>query len=188
MKYNISPSYLSNLIPIPQENRYPLRNRHDIPTIHSRTSLYQESFLPSVIRQWNSLPENVKTSPTLPIFKRRLSPNIQKPPIYYSVGNRRGQVLHTRLRLECSALNYDLHRKSIVEHPYCSCGEIETTKHFLFSCSNYSVLRQLMFSNLPCPPTYNNLMFGSENLTAESNTYTFLQVQKFIIASKRFSA
>ena len=81
MKQNISPSYLTSLIPIPQENRYPLRNRNDIPTIQSRTSLYQESFLPSVIRQWNSLPEDVKSSPTLSIFKHRISLNMQKPPV-----------------------------------------------------------------------------------------------------------
>ena len=138
MKQKITPSYLTNLIPIPQENRYPLRNRNDIPTIQTRTSLYQESFLPSVIRQWNLLPENVKSSQTLPIFKHRISPNMQKPPIYYSVGNRLGQILHSRLRLECSSLNYDLHRKSIVESPNCACGEIETTRHFLFSCSSYN--------------------------------------------------
>ena len=188
MKQNISPSYLTNLIPIPQENRYPLRNRNDIPTIQSRTSLYQESFLPSVIRQWNSLPEDVKSSPTLSIFKHRISLNMQKPPVYYSAGSRLGQILHSRLRLECSSLNYDLHRKSIVEHPYCACGEIETSKHFLLSCPSHNVLRQALFSNLPCPLTYNNLILGSENLTVESNTYLFLQVQRYIIASKRFSA
>ena len=188
MKQKITPSYLTNLIPIPQENRYPLRNRNDIPTIQTRTSLYQESFLPSVIRQWNLLPENVKSSQTLPIFKHRISPNMQKPPIYYSVGNRLGQILHSRLRLECSSLNYDLHRKSIVESPNCACGEIETTRHFLFSCSSYNALRQTMFGNLPCPLTYNNLMLGSENLTIESNTFIFLQVQRYIIASKRFTA
>ena len=123
----------------------------------------------------------------LSIFKHRLNLNMQTPPVYYSVGCRLGQILHSRLRLECSSLNYDLHRKSIVEHPYCACGEIETAKHFLLSCPSYDLLRQTFFSNLPCPLTYNNLILGSENLTVESNTYLFLQVQRYIIASKRFS-
>ena len=47
-------------------------------------------------------PKTSKLVQPLPIFKHRLSPNIQKTPIYYSVGNIRGQVLHTRLILECS--------------------------------------------------------------------------------------
>ena len=115
MKQNISPLYLTELIQIPLDNAYTLRNsNYDTPTIQSRTTLYQESSLPSVIRQWNSLPIDIRSSPTLPIFKRRLGTNIQKPPTYYSVGTRRGQVLQARLRLECSSLNYDLYRKSII--------------------------------------------------------------------------
>ena len=176
------------MIPIQPDNIYTLRNNRDTPTIQSRTALYQESFLPSVIRQWNSLPINIRLSPTLPIFKSRLSTNMQKPPIYYYVGNRRGQVLHARLRLECSSLNHDLFRKSIINDPSCVCGEMETTKHFLLSCSTYNDLRHSLFSNLPCQLTLNNLMYGSENLSTELNTVLFLQVQKYIIASKRFSA
>ena len=126
--------------------------------MQSRTTLYQKSFLPSVIRQLNSLPINIRLCPTLPIFKRRLSTNMQKPPTYYSVVNRRGQVLHASLRLECSSLNYDLYRKSIINDPSCVCGEVETTKHFRLSCPTYDDLRHSLFSNLPCPPTLNNLM------------------------------
>ena len=188
MKQNISPSYLTELIPIPLDNTYTLRNSRDTPTIQARTTLYRESFLPSVIRQWNSLPIDIRSSRTLPIFKHRLSTNIQKPPTYYSVGNRRGQVLHARLRLECSSLNYDLYRKSIINDPSCACGEVETTKHFLLSCSIYDDLRHTLFSTLPCPLTLNNLMYGSEHLTTELNTDLFLKVQKYIIASNRFLA
>ena len=187
MKQNISPLYLTELIPIPLANAYTLRNSNDTPTIQSRTTLYQESFLPSVIRQWNSLPIDIRSSPTLPVFKRRLGTNIQKPPTNYSVGTRRGQVLHARLRLECSSLNYDLYRKSIIDDPSCACGEVETTKHFLLNCAIYDAQRHSLFSNLPCPLTLNNLMYGSEHLTIELNTDLFLQVQKYIIASKRFS-
>ena len=68
-------------------------------------------------------------------------------PVYYSAGSRLGQILHSRLRLECSSLNYDLHHKSIIEHPYCAYGEIETSKHFLLSCPSHNVLRQALFSN-----------------------------------------
>ena len=186
MKQNMSPNYLTELIPI-QENTYNLRNNRDIPTIHTRTTLYQESFLPSVIRQWNALPIDVRSSPTLPIFKRCLSINIQKQPTYYSVGKRRDQILHARLRLDCSSLNYDLYRKSIINEPTCACGEVETTKHFFLSCPVYDELRHSLFSNLPCPLTLTNLLYGSEHLTTELNTDLFLQVQKYIVASKRFS-
>ncbi len=44
MKTNITPAYLSNLIPDQTQHRYRLRNDADIPLIHARTNLYQTRF------------------------------------------------------------------------------------------------------------------------------------------------
>ncbi len=99
MKNNMTPVYLTNLIPDQTQHRYRLRNDNDIPLIHARTNLYQNSFLPSTIREWNSLPADVRHSETLPSFKYKLNKNLRKPPSYYSSGDRLGQVLLTRIRL-----------------------------------------------------------------------------------------
>ena len=60
MFHGITPSYLSDLIPINNQNRYNLRNISNVPFIHARTQLYKNSFLPSVIRDWNNLPDNIR--------------------------------------------------------------------------------------------------------------------------------
>lgn len=187
MKNNFTPSYLSDLIPSPQQMRYPLRNVENIPPIYSRTSLFSSSFLPSVIRDWNSLPLDTRHSPSVEAFKASLNRNKQKSPHHYSYGSRRGQILHARLRLGCSSLNYDLQRRSLVESPLCMCGSVETASHFLVHCNIHSHIRAKLFSDIPCPTTINNLLYGNEHLTSDENISVFENVQKFIIASKRFT-
>ena len=57
MKNNLTPTYLSSLVPesVGQTFRYNLRNSNDLLTIDVRTSLYSNSFLPSTVRDWNNL-------------------------------------------------------------------------------------------------------------------------------------
>ena len=124
--------------------------------------------------------------PTLSTFKLHLNSNIQKPPEYYKVGSRFGQIHHTRLRLNCSSLHFDLHRKNIINDPHCSCGAIETPNHYLTECSNYALQRRTYLTNLPCPLILNIMLYGSDRLSLRENWLIFLNVQQFIVASKRF--
>lgn len=187
MKNELCPTYLNNLIPNNPNNRYQFRNT-TIPSIQCRSELYRNSFLPSVIIEWNQLPVDVKTSQSLSIFKHKLNLHLPKPPLYFNIGSREGQVLHARIRLGCSALNFDLHRKSIINSPLCRCGAIETPTHYLLLCPLYHTQRLRYLSNLPCPLLLNNLIYGNDNLTVEQNKYVFYKVQQYLTASKRFSA
>jgi len=67
------------------------------------------------------------------------------------------------------------------------CGESESVQHFLLSCPRYDALRQRFLQNLPCPLTHNNLLYGKENLTRAQNEHIFLNVQRYIVATKRFN-
>ena len=62
MKNNLTPPYLSSLVPqtVGQTTRYSLRNSNDLQTIQSRTTLYSNSFLPSTFRDWNNLTPEVR--------------------------------------------------------------------------------------------------------------------------------
>ena len=57
MYNNLTPDYLSSLVPssVNEASHYNLRNANDVQTINARTALYFNSFLPSVIREWNSI-------------------------------------------------------------------------------------------------------------------------------------
>ena len=109
----LTPDYLRDLVlPLVQEaSNYNLRNSDHIQTFHANTNLFYNSFLPSTIRAWNSLPNDVKLSSSVAAFKYRLNMNINKPPRYFNCGTRMGQILHARLRFDCSSLNAHLYRK-----------------------------------------------------------------------------
>ena len=190
MHNNLTPNYLSSLIPQQVEaiSRYNLRNAQDIRNIRTRTSLYYNSFLPSTLRQWNDLSSETRQSTSLNSFKRLLKMDKISVPQYYYYGNRKAQMLHTRLRTGCSALNFDLFIKNISDSPMCVCGSIENVQHFFFHCNLFHRQRVLLLnavSNL-CTPTVNVLLQGDQSLTNETNANIFQHVHDFIISSKRF--
>ena len=67
---HLTPLYLSSLIPpsISDMSRYNLRNSDQLQTFDSQTNSYYNSFLPSAVRTWNSLPAEVKQSQTTHSF------------------------------------------------------------------------------------------------------------------------
>ena len=116
--------------------------------------LHQDmSFLPSVVRDWNNLPEQAKQLDSVNSFKSYLNRDRASIPKYYYVGSRKSQILYTRLRTNCSCLNHDLSLKNIVDSPLCRCGNIETTYHFFFFLS---LLRTAEFRALHCHWTTSN--------------------------------
>ena len=70
--------YLSSLIPqqVNDFSHQNIRNSNDNHTIRSNTSLYHNSFIPSTLRQWNSLPVEVKQLNTLSSFKTFLKKDL----------------------------------------------------------------------------------------------------------------
>ena len=75
----LSPEYLSSLVPptVGSLTPYPLPNATNIHTIQSTSQLYYNSFLSSVIRDWNELSEDVRNSTTINSFKCKLNSNIR---------------------------------------------------------------------------------------------------------------
>lgn len=187
---DLTPPYLQELLPqrVQQQSRYSLRNANNYAIPPTRTALYFNSFLPSTLREWNSLEQSVRDSATLGSFKWKLSATRNVPPVYFdnTQVSRKAQVLHSRLRLECSSLNQHLHKKNLVDNPFCACGMVESSSHFLLSCVRYNHIRQHYFSTLQHPLTVSILLNGIPTETVERNNFIFRQVQLYILASKRF--
>ena len=178
MVNNLTPNYLSSLIPSSTEaSNYNLRNSHDIRTVNARTSQYFSSFLPSTIREQNTLPESQRNSSTITSFKYQLNqPNSYIPKFYY-VGERRVQILHTRLRTKCSSLNYYIFTKNLTDSPLCRCGSVENTEHYLLQCRLYHQPRTEMLNSISqvCPVTLDVLLFGDSSMSNKANTTFFFQ-------------
>ncbi|MES9993744.1 MAG: reverse transcriptase domain-containing protein, partial [Candidatus Thiodiazotropha sp.] len=190
MTHNLTPLYLSSLVPPSVSNisRYHLRNSNDLQTIDARTTLYFNSFLPSTIRAWNKVPDEAKQSESSNAFKGFLNKDTITVPKHFYVGNRKAQILHTRLRTNCSSLNLDLFLKNIVESPMCQCGSIENAQHYFFHCRYYQAQRTELLNSVSQyqTPSLRLLLYGDVSLSLQTNTVIFSKVHKFILDSKRF--
>ncbi len=126
MQNDLCPTYLSSLLPATVGNTttYNLRNTDNTQTINCRTTLYFNSFLPSTVRAWNALPQEIRNSGSVLSFKHLLNRDIHYPPSYYYTRNRIADIYHTRLRTRCSSLNHHLYSKNITDTPNCMCGQI----------------------------------------------------------------
>lgn len=184
------PPYLQQLIPrtVEQQSRYTLRNSINFLIPATRTTAYFNSFLPSTLRDWNLLEQDIRESATLASFKRKLNTPRTTIPTYFDniQTTRIGQILHTRIRLECSSLNQHLYKKNLVNNPKCSCGSVESASHFLLTCAKYTHLRLRYFSGIQQPLTLSTLLNGIPGEPITRNNFIFKQVQLYIIASKRF--
>ena len=190
MQHDLVPGYLSSLVPpsVSEISRYNLRNANDYTAIHCRTQQYYSTFIPAVVREWNNLPEEAKQFGSLISFKTFLNRDRKKVPKYYFVGKRKLQILHTRIRINCSSLNSDLFLKNMTESPACTCGIVENAYHFFYMCNRYDIQRRELFHSLSDIPNLNlrKLMYGDEALPYPLNVRIFSEVQKFIEKSKRF--
>ena len=190
MQNGLSPNYLSSLVPptVGSTSTYPLRNSRNLHTIRTNSQLYSNSFLPYAIRDWNKLPEEIRSAPSLSAFKDKLNRNLRVPPKFYFTGKRLGQIYHARLRTNCSSLHLDLFSKKLTDSPLCACGSIEDTYHYLLVCNRFSNLRRDLLNtfSMICRPTIDVYLSGNEELSTEQNKNIFLAVQIFVLKTKRF--
>ena len=87
---NLAPDYLKELIPplASRRSSRALRNSLNIHQIKSKNKYFRDSFLPSTISKWNSLPSTKRNSPSLAVFRSELNKIMGpcRPPIHYYYG------------------------------------------------------------------------------------------------------
>jgi hypothetical protein len=144
---------------------YPLRNGNDIILPFCRLSSISDSFIPSTIKMWNSLNNNIRNVDILSQFKSKLS-KIDGPRKLY--------IILTQQRSSASFLNFDLFRVGIVSDPSCRCGAaLENFKHFLLDCPIYIQARTTLIGNINRVTTCYTL--DIEFLTCDNDNLTYEQ-------------
>ena len=193
IKNKTAPKYLQNIIPPPlaEQNRYELRNDNNYHPPRTRTSAFQNSFLPATLTDWNRLDNDLKSSESIDSFTNMLNKDSIKVPLWFYSGDRFHSIMHARMRMLCSLLNDHLYSLAhVIDSPSCLCGaQRETNKHFLFECPLYVIERNEMLLNLVSiefKPTLTNLLFGSVKYPAELNISAFMHIQTFIKKTGRF--
>lgn len=189
-----TPNFLTNLLPtFVGVNRQGLRNNFNYRIPNFRLSITNMSFLPSSLRIWNSLDYDIRSMP-FASFKSALFSNLPLPvPRYYLHGDRKFNILHSRLRHKCSSLKHDLYHANLSPDSIClSCGYYcENAYHYFFECQTYlaartDLIESLNNLDLHVPLSLDLLLFGNEQMSLEVNCDVFSKVHIFIRSSGRF--
>ena len=146
--------YLYELIPpIINPNRSPGCYR----ALYCRTDLFQNSFLPFGINEWNKLDPDIRNLDSHAMFRKNLLTFIRpSEKSIYNIYDPQGSKLLNRLRLGFSHLGEHKFRHNFADsvNPLCSCTlATESTDHFFLRCQNYVSFRTALmneFSSVNC--------------------------------------
>ena len=100
-----------------------------------RTKIFESSFFPYCIKEWNNLSEELRKIKSTDQFKMKILSFIRPPKnSIFKIQDINGIKLLNRLRLHFSHFNDHKFRHNFraAIDPMCSCGlELETTLHYL---------------------------------------------------------
>ena len=191
------PVYVKNMLTDTRQDATGLRLRNanllSIPP--TKLSSFNRSYIPSTIRQWNFLPEDMRNIESRSYFARQVWQRFgtPEPPPLNSYGTKTGNTHHTRLRLGLTKLNahqFQFQQQQIPS-PACTCGYLEeNTEHYILFCPLYDINRSHLFSaiktivpnfdSLPAKTKIDVILFGktvngNEGITIAQYLQTYIQ-------------
>ena len=193
------PQYLNYFIPKPSlcyTTRF-----SPLPNFKFRTELFRNLFFPYTMNDWNNLDNNIKSSESYLIFRKRML-NLLRPKCNETCGihNPTELKLLTRLRLGLSHLNDHKLNHTFRDciNPLCSCNlSVENNVHFCLHCHHFSLQRLTLMSNIKSidkniinasdSDLVNNLLFGSSKYQYHINSKILSLSIDFVLNIERFS-
>ena len=105
---DLTPAYTINPIPPFQQLQYFWsRNQDVVGRIGARTEKFQSAFYPHCLSKWNKLDPEVRTAPSVAVFKSKLLAKIRSPAkSVFGIHDLKGLSYITQLRVGLSALNF----------------------------------------------------------------------------------
>ena len=138
---NITPAYTRAPIPYLQKPFYSFQVRAVIGQICARTDKYKSSFYPNCLSEWENVDLEIRTAPSLAIFKATISRIIRTTPKQvYGIHNPKRLATLIQLRVGQSEPNYHKFRYNFntIINPLCPINDgVEDTEHFLLQCHSY---------------------------------------------------
>jgi hypothetical protein len=99
------------------------------------------------------------------------------------LGSRKCNIIYTRLRHQCSPLGADLFRAKIINDSSCPYGcPLEDDIHYSLECPLYTNAGMKLFMNITpyAVISIETLLFGSDNITDETNLIVFTNEQMYL--------
>ena len=167
---------------------YNLRRGNNIREFKTRTEKFRKLILPDGIRLWNELDDDLKSIDDFNNFKDRILNESSVNPFYY-IGERKINIIHAQLRMQCSNLKEHLFLLHVAETPTCHCSHnIEDSQHFFFECPLYFTHRLTLSTTLTALGKFDlkTILFLDPDQDDETNHIILKAVHKYIKESGRF--
>ena len=123
--YNITPDRIG--YPITKlQALYSLRRPDIIGQINTRTTNFMSSFHPHCLSEWNKLHPDIRSTPSLSIFKTKLLKCIRPAPqLIYGIHNPEGLAILTQMRVSLRKLNFHKFRLTfrVTVKPLCPAND-----------------------------------------------------------------
>ena len=109
----------------------------------------------------------------------------------FKYGPREPQIVLSRIRMGCSALNGHLHHfLKVLDKPDCMCGfQSESPSHYFFHCHMYAAQRQTLINVIGniTELNINVVLFGDKSCSKLENESIITAVYNYVLCSKRFN-
>jgi hypothetical protein len=204
---NYTPHYMKSIITPTEQPVYNLRRHRELTVPFYRKKYCFNSFLPKTVREWNTLPAEIKSSDTLHTFKTKLKLHLYCPKnkLYrFDIGV--GSIHLCRMRMGLSALNFHRFTYNFIDNPKClNCNSsCEDVYHYMLSCPRYAAERSILLTQLAqLYPLYiqndelvesvtmrrsflKSIVYGESELNYEQNVCVLNHVKTYITNTKRF--
>ena len=193
----IAPDYLRSEL----QSMNSLRNNSIMFSPHpSRRIAHRKSFFPSCVYSWNNILNTEERNITsLEIFKLKIKSRVLRTKVNnFNINNYQDIKYINQLRVGLSALNKHRFVHSFKDtQPFCSCGAVEDTLHFLRMCPQFQSQRRRLCSNIFQKTSLNLLFFspqkyckillyGCERLPDALNKTILTLTNTFITETERF--
>ena len=190
---NQCPSYFNSLI-TPLRIDPSVRNDRHLNTFSpypvTRSATFLRSFFPTTISDWNQLDVASRCATSISAFKRLIGVITPAIPILLEKP-RFASIIYSRLKCNCSSLNYHLFHSNLVDSPMCPCNTgPENTFHYLYNCPFYDVEREILMLDLDDIGLIDlSVLFDCEAHNNDPAKILAIQssLYRFIISTKRFS-
>ena len=198
---SLTPDYLRDPVP---PIKYHLFGRHHSNVLHPiicRNNRYRHSFFPNSVDTWNNLGPEMRSSPSLSVFKMNILKIIRPPKRdTYKIHNPTGIKWIFQLRVGLSSLN--AHKKSHGfndtpdETCICTLG-VESTHHFFMDCPLYlahriplqqllqSLLLKYNMTNINSDMKVTFFLYGNEKFNFRENKSLLEATIEFIAKTSR---
>ena len=199
---NTTPDYTRFPIPALHLSNYSLRTQPSAGQIWARTEKFKSSFYPNSLLEWNRLDPEIRESPSVSIFKKKLLLKIR--PVHnsvYGIYNPKGISYLTQLRVGLSKLNFHKFKHNFIDtvSPMCPANDgIEDTEHFLLLCHSFNNNRCSLLAGVnevfkavgnivgPNDNLLPILLYVDKKLSENANKQILDLTIKYILETKRF--